>query len=235
MKVIHKAESRGFSDYGWLKTFRSFSFDDYYDPEKVSFGKLRVLNDDTVESGQGFAEHPHQNMEIISIPLSGSLEHSDNVGNHGIIHTGDVQIMSAGTGIYHSEFNASKSQQVNFLQIWIFPNVKNVTPRYEQKSFDAEGRKNRIQSIVSPNSSPETLTLYQDAFIARVELDDGSEVTYKFNKNNNGLYCFLIQGEINVDNESLKKRDALEISDVESISIQVVSKADILLLEVPMK
>ncbi len=231
--ILHKANERGHANHGWLDAHHSFSFGQWYNPEKIHFGKLRVLNDDIVKAGYGFGEHPHDNMEIITIPLKGALEHKDNTGGHGVIQKNDVQVMSAGSGIKHSEFNHSKTEDVNLFQLWIFTNQQNVTPRYDQKTFDSADRKNKFQTIVSPFGN-EGLWIYQDAWISLSDIDSNKEINYKINKNGNGVYVFVIEGEIEIDNSFLGKRDAIGISETDELTIKTNSKSEILLVEVPM-
>ena len=232
-KVIHKANTRGHADHGWLKSFHTFSFAGYYDPERVHFGLLRVLNDDVVEGGRGFGKHPHDNMEIVSIPLSGALHHQDSTGRDKVINTNDVQIMSAGRGIAHSEFNDSPTEAVNFLQIWIFPKEKNIEPRYEQKTFDPEGRKNKFQVVVSPEDQ-EAVWINQDAYFSLGKLEKGVALDYKVRRKGNGVYAFVLNGNVKVNDESLQKRDAIGISDVEQLHVEATDNAEVLLIEVPM-
>lgn len=231
--ILHKADERGHANHGWLDAHHSFSFGQWYNPEKIHFGKLRVLNDDIVKAGYGFGEHPHDNMEIITIPLKGALEHKDNTGGHGVIQKNDVQVMSAGSGIKHSEFNHSKTEDVNLFQLWIFTNQQNVTPRYDQKTFDPADRKNKFQTIVSPFGN-EGLWIYQDAWISLIDIDSNKEINYKINKKGNGVYVFVIEGKIEIDNSFLGKRDAIGISETDELTIKTNSKSEILLVEVPM-
>jgi hypothetical protein len=232
-KVIHKANTRGHADHGWLNSFHSFSFAGYYDPERIHFGTLRVLNDDIVEGGRGFGKHPHDNMEIVSIPLSGALHHQDSTGRDKVINTNDVQIMTAGRGIVHAEFNDSATEKVNFLQIWVFPKLRNVEPRYEQKTFDPEKRKNKFQVVVSPEDA-EAVNINQDAYFSLGKLDKGVAVDYKIRKEGNGVYAFVISGEVKVNEDSLSKRDAIGISETGEIHVEAATDAEILLIEVPM-
>lgn len=233
-KTIHRSESRGLADHGWLKSRHTFSFAEYYDPERKRFGLLRVLNDDVVEPGMGFGSHPHDNMEIISIPITGALAHKDSEGNEHVINSGDVQIMSAGSGLYHSEYNASKSEPVNFLQIWVFPKEKDITPRYDQRTFNAAERVNSIQTVVSPEKSGKTLWINQDAYFSLSSIEKGKKVNYNINKKGNGLYIFVTSGAINIEGEELGLRDAIGFEELENIEIKAVKNSEILLIEVPM-
>lgn len=233
-KLFHSANSRGKFDFGWLKTNHSFSFGHYFNPERVNFGMLRVLNDDFVEGGQGFGTHPHKDMEIITIPLSGALEHEDSTGGKGVLYPNEVQVMSAGKGIEHSEFNHLKDEVSNFLQIWIFPDKKNHQPRYEQKYFNEEERKNKFQLIVSPNKENGNLWINQNAFIYLAELDEGKEIVFDLHSDKNGVYLFLIFGELSVAGENLFKRDAIGIWETSSIMINAKKNSFLLLIEVPM-
>ena len=234
-KILHKAGTRGHADHGWLNTHHTFSFAGYYDPARMNFGSLRVLNDDIVAGGEGFGSHPHENMEIISIPLKGSLEHKDNAGNKGVIKAGDVQIMSAGTGIVHSEYNHSRNEDVNFLQLWIFPREKDIQPRYEQKYFDAAGRKNKVQTIVSPDKENGSLWINQDAWLSRISLDEGKELSYELHGPDYGTYIFVLDGILKVEDEVLGKRDGLGLEDTSVINMAAETNAEVLLIEVPMR
>lgn len=232
--VIHKAETRGHANHGWLNSHHTFSFAGYHDPSRVHFGALRVLNDDIVQGGRGFGQHPHDNMEIISIPLKGTLEHGDNTGGRGIIKSGEVQIMSAGSGIAHSEKNASPTEAVNFLQIWVFPKEKNIQPRYDQKLFSAEERINKFQTVVAPEKNDSSLWINQDAWFSLGNLQSGSTTEYTLNKNNSGVYAFVIEGDVTINGEKLNKRDGLGVWDTDKLSIVADSNAEVLLMEVPM-
>ncbi len=232
--IIHKAEQRGHAQHGWLDTFHSFSFANYHDPEKVHFGVLRVLNDDTIEGGMGFGMHPHDNMEIITIPIYGGVHHKDSMGNSGIINSGDVQVMSAGTGIYHSEENANAEMDLKLFQIWIFPNKKNVTPRYDQKTFEVKDRINKFQQIVSPMGEDEGLNIHQDAWFSLANFNKDFETTYQIKKPGNGVYVFVIEGSATINNQKLNKRDAIGISAIQSISIKADTDAQILIMDIPM-
>ena len=234
---LFEANSRGNADHGWLKANFSFSFGNYYNPERVQFGMLRVLNDDTIAGGMGFGTHPHANMEIITIPLEGGLKHRDSMGNEGVIRFGEVQVMSAGTGIQHSEMNASQNDLAKTLQLWVFPDKEDVTPRYDQKSFDIENQINKFVTIVSPKDKNDgnALWVYQQTFLNLGIFEKDTSISYKVNIPENGVYLFLIEGEIEVDNQILKTRDAMGIIDFEQFEIKINSKSKILLIEVPMK
>lgn len=233
-KVIHRAASRGKSDLGWLHSNHTFSFSSYYDPERMGFGKLRVLNDDIVESGRGFATHAHDNMEIISIPLQGSLQHQDSMGNTHVIKQGEVQIMSAGTGLTHSEYNGSDKDIVNFLQIWIQPDKLDIEPRYGQKEFKPETYHNVFRTVVSPEKHSETVWINQDAYFSLGNFDPGSAASYRVNIKGNGVYVFVLDGEIILDGEKLSKRDAIGLTGEDEINIDIQSPSQLLLIEVPM-
>jgi quercetin 2,3-dioxygenase len=234
--VLHKANTRGHASHGWLDSHHTFSFAHYYDPLRVHFGALRVLNDDIVQGGMGFGTHPHDNMEIISIPLSGDLEHKDSMGNIGVIRQNDVQIMSAGTGIQHSEYNKNKEKQVNFLQIWVFPKQKNIKPRYDQKTLNPEDRVNNLQVIVSPDSANETggVKINQDAWFSLGKIEKGKALDYKLHDKNHGVYVFLLEGDLKVSGQLLNKRDGLGVWDTDAISLEADTNAEVLLMEVPM-
>lgn len=231
--VVHKSDSRSFADHGWLRSRHSFSFAGYYNPVRVHFGALRVLNDDKVAGGQGFGAHPHDNMEIISIPLSGDLEHRDSTGRSEVIRQGDVQIMSAGSGLRHSEYNHHQDKPVEFLQIWVFPKERDIRPRYEQKSYSAADRVNKFQTVVSPEGG-EALTINQDAWFSLGDLEKGRSLDYQLNKEGNGLYAFVLTGEATIAGESLGQRDAVGVTDTERVSIIADTDTEILLMEVPM-
>lgn len=232
--VIHKAETRGGADHGWLKSYHTFSFAGYYNPERVHFGALRVLNDDMITGGTGFGEHPHDNMEIISIPLEGSLKHKDSMGNEAIIRKGEIQVMSAGTGIYHSEYNGDKTEPGKFLQIWVFPNKRNVEPRYDQQQIDFE-LKNQFIQILSPNQDDAGVWIYQNAWFNWINFDAGHTDTYKLNDTKNGVYAFVIKGDASINGESLNERDGFGIWNADSFEIKADSDAQVLLMEVPME
>jgi len=230
--IVHKSTERGHANHGWLDSHHSFSFAHFYDPDKVHFGALRVLNDDIVQGGMGFGTHPHDNMEIISIPLSGDLEHKDSMGNTGVIRQNDVQIMSAGTGIQHSEYNKNKDKLVNFLQVWVFPKKKNITPHYDQKTFKPEDRVNKLQEVVSPEG--EGVHINQDAWFHLANLEKGKNLDYKLHDPNHGVYAFVIEGDVTVSDQDLNKRDALGVWETDNVSIAAKSNSEILLIEVPM-
>jgi quercetin 2,3-dioxygenase len=234
--ILHKADSRGHANHGWLNSYHTFSFAAYHNPERMHFGVLRVLNDDTVAEGMGFGTHPHDNMEIISIPLEGDLEHKDSMGNTTIIKNGDVQVMSAGTGIYHSEYNKNKDKAVKFLQIWVFPNKKNVEPRYDQMTLNHSDRKNKLQQILSPNANDAGVWIHQDAWFHLGTFDKDFKVDYQVKKKGNGIYAFVINGNWEIAEQSLSSRDGLGIWDIDQLSIKAKSEgAEILLMEVPLK
>ena len=233
-KVIHKADTRGYFDFGWLKTNHTFSFGNYYDPERVNFGMLRVLNDDIVSPAQGFGTHPHNDMEIVSIPLKGGLAHKDNTGSEGVIFPNEIQVMSAGTGILHSEFNSSKDEEINFLQLWIFPDRKGHKPRYNQKSFNTEERKNKLQLIVSPDKSNDNLWLNQDTYLSLTDLEKGKSLKYKIHTIGNGVYIFLIEGKIILVDEVISKRDGIGIWETNEILLKADDNSKVLIIEVPM-
>ena len=232
--VLHKAETRGNANHGWLNSNHSFSFANYYNPERMNFGVLRVLNDDIVAPARGFGTHPHDNMEIISIPLEGDLEHKDSMGNVAVIKEGDVQVMSAGTGIFHSEYNKNEDAEVKFLQIWIFPNKKNVEPRYDQITLDEEKMKNNITQILSPNSNDEGVWIHQNAWFHIADLEAGCEEIYKLRNPSNGLYSFVIDGDLEISGQDLSKRDGFGVWDTDSIELKANSDTKVLLMEVPM-
>lgn len=239
--VLHKAATRGHANHGWLNSYHTFSFANYYNPERLHFGALRVLNDDTVNGGMGFGTHPHDNMEIISIPLEGDLEHKDSMGNTAVIRKGDVQVMSAGTGIYHSEYNKNKGEAVKFLQIWVYPNKKNVTPRYGQVTLNVEDRHNKLQQIVSPNADAEGVWINQDAWFSMGNLDKDVSVKYNLKNENNGVYVFVLKGDVTVNlpagqagGQQLNTRDGFGMWNVKALDIKADSDAEILLMEVPM-
>lgn len=233
-KIIHKAETRGNANHGWLNSHHTFSFANYYNPERMNFGLLRVLNDDVVEAGMGFGTHPHDNMEIISIPLEGDLEHKDSMGNTAVIKEGDVQVMSAGTGITHSEYNKNKDKEVKFLQIWLFPKEKNVTPRYDQISLRDIEKENKFYQVLSPNKEDQGVWIHQDAWFHLGNFTKGNTDEYKIKKEGNGVYAFILDGEVEINNEKLSKRDGMGIWNTDSINVKATENARVLLMEVPM-
>jgi redox-sensitive bicupin YhaK (pirin superfamily) len=232
--VIHKADSRGDANHGWLHSKHTFSFANYHNSERMHFGVLRVLNDDTVAAGMGFGTHPHSNMEIISIPLEGDLEHKDSMGNTTVIKSGDIQIMSAGSGITHSEYNKNKDQPVKFLQIWVFPNKQNVTPRYDQITLDKTDRKNTLQQIVSPNPNDEGVWIHQNAWFHLADFDEKTTQDYTLKNKSNGVYLFVLSGEIFVDGQLLETRDGIGIWNTATIKLEAKSYTEFLLMEVPL-
>ena len=233
--ILHKAETRGDANHGWLHSRHTFSFADYYDPDRMHFGALRVLNDDRVEAGMGFGTHPHENMEIVSIPLEGDLEHKDSMGNVSVIKSGDVQVMSAGTGIKHSEYNKNKDRWVKFLQIWVIPNKINVKPRYDQITLINSDRHNTFQQILSPNAGDAGVWIYQDVWFHLGQFDKGVSINYTIKKKDNGVYAFIIKGDVSIEGNNLNERDGLGIWDTNNISIKANSQnAEVLLMEVPM-
>ena len=232
--ILHKAETRGHANHGWLNSYHTFSFANYRNPERMNFGVLRVLNDDTVSGGMGFGKHPHDNMEIISIPLSGDLEHQDSMGNVTIIKEGDIQAMTAGTGITHSEKNKNRDKEVKFLQIWIIPKKRDVEPSYSQISIKPEDRHNKLQQIVSPNIDDEGVTINQDAWFYITDLDASKELNYNLKDHKNGVYAFVLEGSVFINNEKLNTRDGLGITDSETLNIKAETNTKLLLMEVPM-
>lgn len=232
--IFHPANSRGDANHGWLHSKHTFSFANYYNPERMHFGVLRVLNDDIVASGMGFGRHPHDNMEIISIPLSGDLEHQDSMGNKAVIKHGDIQVLSAGTGIQHSEYNANKDKEVKFLQIWLFPNKKNVKPRYDQLTLNPADRKNAFQQVLSPSADDAGVWIHQDAWFHLSDFDKGHSETYTFKGKGTGLYVFNLNGDIKVNDVAMTTRDGLGLWALDEVTITAVSDAEFLLMEVPM-
>ena len=235
-KILHPAATRGIADYGWLQARFSFSFANFFDPNRVQFGKLRVLNDDIIAPSMGFGKHPHENMEIITIPQEGALKHRDSMGNEGIIESGDIQIMSAGSGVEHSELNARNNEAVKLFQIWVFPDKENVAPRYDQKKIGSLIKPNELSTVVRPRSEAKEneLWIHQETWFNIGEFSEDTETDYKLNNKTNGAYVFVIDGTIVVDNETLNKRDAIGIWDTETVSISVSAGSRILLIEVPM-
>jgi len=233
--IVHRAQARGYANHGWLESHHSFSFAEFHDPERTHYGLLRVLNDDKVSEGRGFGTHPHENMEIISIPLSGDLQHEDSMGTKSVIRQNDVQVMSAGTGIYHSEYNKNADQPVAFLQIWIFPKLRNITPRYDQKTYDPTLRKNKLQRIVSPiDDEMDSVKINQDAYLHRLDLDMGKNITYPLLRKGNGVYVFVLNGSATLAGEELSTRDAIAVSGALEFEISAITYLSLLFIEIPM-
>ena len=233
--VLHKSDTRGHANHGWLDSHHSFSFANYYNPDRMHFGVLRVLNDDRVDPGMGFGTHPHDNMEIISIPLEGDLEHKDSMNNVAIIKHGDIQVMSAGTGIQHSEYNRNKDKLTKFLQIWVFPNKKDVTPRYDQITLNIKDRHNTLQQIVSPNIEDTGVWIHQDAWFHLGSFDKDFTINYTIKRKGNGVYAFVLKGNITIDGQQLNERDGFGIWDIDTIKLIANSQdAEVLLMDVPM-
>ena len=232
--ILHKASSRGHAQHGWLDSYHSFSFADYHHPDRMNFGVLRVLNDDCVAPGNGFGNHPHSNMEIISIPLAGDLEHKDSMGNVAIIRQGDIQALSAGTGIYHSEYNKNKDKEVRFLQIWIFPKLKQVAPRYDQVSLRSIEKKNQFYQILSPNPSDQGVWIHQDVWFHLGKFQNGIGDTYRLKQTGNGVYIFVLEGSIVLGGQVLDKRDGFGLWDADSFEMTAIIDSKVLLMEVPM-
>ncbi len=236
MKTIyHAAVSRGYANHGWLKSNHTFSFANYYNRDRMHFGVLRVINDDYVEGGEGFGTHPHNDMEIISIPLEGDLEHRDSMGNGSIIRHGDVQVMSAGTGITHSEFNANQDKPVKFLQIWVFPREKGVTPRYDQIHIADFAKPNDFQQIVSPNQNEDGVWIHQDAWFHIAKFDKGVAKQYEIKKNGNGVYIFVIKGKAKIGEQTLNERDGFGVWETANFTLEALEDSEILLMDVPME
>lgn len=232
--VLHKASTRGHANHGWLDSHHSFSFANYYNPERMNFGVLRVLNDDRVAPGRGFGTHPHDNMEIISIPLEGDLEHKDSMGNQAVIRQGDVQVMSAGTGIFHSEYNKNTDKEVKFLQIWMFPNKQGVEPRYDQITLEHKKMRNQLQQVLSPNADDEGVWVHQQAWFHMGDLDAGTAITYDLKDKTNGVYIFVLKGRVTVAGHQLEKRDGLGVWETDSIELKAESDTKVLVMDVPM-
>jgi len=232
--TVHKAGYRGHADHGWLNTWHSFSFAGYYNPDRMHFGALRVLNDDTVQAGMGFGTHPHDNMEIITIVLEGELEHKDSMGTGSVISPGEVQVMSAGTGIMHSEFNHSQNNEVRFLQIWVFPDKKNVAPRYGQAKFEDEEMNGKWRTVVSPDGADNTLWIHQQAWFSLGTFDADTKISYQLKKADSLAYVFLISGEVTVGGETLISRDGLCLESIDSdITMKTNKQSKILVMEIP--
>lgn len=233
--TIHRHDSRGYAHHGWLKSHHTFSFADYFRPDRMNFGALRVLNDDQIAAGQGFMTHPHKNMEIVTIPLTGALKHKDSTGREEVIRSGEVQIMSAGKGIAHSEVNASDTEEVTLLQIWVLPEKLDIEPRYAQAVFPEEGRRNRFQTVVSPTEDEGALWINQRAYFNLASLEAGKELSYKARSPEHGLYAFLIEGEVLAGGERLLRRDAAGFENIEELRFQAAKDSKILVIEVPME
>jgi len=232
--TIHKANTRGHANHGWLDSYHTFSFAGYYDPQRIHFGALRVLNDDSVSGGMGFGAHPHENMEIISIPTEGALQHKDNMGNTQVIKQGDVQVMSAGTGIKHAEKNNSNDETVKFFQIWVFPKEKNVEPRYDQKNFSDADKHNKLLTVVSPlGTNDGGVQIHQDAWFSLGKFDKDFSTSYDLKDKENGVYAFVIEGDVSVNGEKLNRRDGLAITEADKLKIKADSDAEILIMEIP--
>lgn len=232
--VLHKADTRGLANHGWLNSRHTFSFANYNNPERVHFGVLRVLNDDIVAPGRGFSTHPHDNMEIISIPLQGDLEHKDSMGNVAVIREGDLQVMSAGTGITHSEYNKNADKEVKFLQIWVFPNKRGVTPRYDQIKLSEAKMDNQFAQILSPNADDDGVWIHQNAWFHMADLKKGKALDYKLKQTGNGVYFFILKGDVEIGNQPLQSRDGYGVWDVDKLDITATADARILAMEVPM-
>lgn len=233
--VVHKANTRGQADHGWLKANHSFSFANYYNPERMNFGVIRVFNDDSIAPERGFGTHPHDNMEIITIPLEGDLKHQDNMGNGTVIKNGDIQVMSAGTGITHSEFNANNDSHCKLLQIWLFPNKKNVTPRYDQKAISPMAKKNKLYQILSPNKNDQGVWIHQNAWFHIGQYVEKSKDEYVLKSKGNGIYFFVIEGEVNINDQQLSKRDGMGIWEIDKINFEAKANSKILLMDVPLE
>lgn len=232
--LFHSASARGHADHGWLNAHHSFSFANWYDPSKVHFGMLRVLNDDIIAGGEGFGTHPHNDMEIITIILDGALEHKDSMGNGSVIKPGDVQVMSAGTGVMHSEFNPLPTKATNLFQLWIFPKEKNIAPRYDQKTFNESNRHNSIQTVVSGFKKSDELYIHQDAAIALTNLDANTSIDYTMNKTGNGAYIMVINGKAEIEGTTLNRRDAIGVWETDKVKINASEKTELIIIEVPM-
>ncbi|MDE5421720.1 pirin family protein [Ancylomarina sp. DW003] len=232
--ILHKADSRGYANRGWLEAHHTFSFADYYNPDRMHFGVLRVLNDDRIAGGKGFDTHPHNNMEIITIPLSGALQHKDSLGNSAVIKAGEIQAMSAGTGVLHSEYNPNPDEEVSLLQIWLIPNKQNVEPRYDQISIEAIEPENGLKQILSPYTEDDGVWIHQNAWFHLGEFFETSESTYALKEERNGVYLFVIEGEVQIQDFKLEKRDGLAISETRKIRFKCKEKTKVLLMEVPM-
>lgn len=232
--IIHKAATRGSANHGWLNAKHSFSFANYHNPERMNFGVLRVLNDDSIQAGMGFGTHPHDNMEIITIPLEGDLEHKDSMGNTAVIREGEIQVMSAGTGVTHSEYNKNQDKDLKLLQIWLFPRERNLTPRYDQISLKDNEKTNEFYQVLSPNKDDQGVWINQDAWFHIGNFTPGNADTYTIKKEGNGVYAFIIEGEVEINGEKLSRRDAMGIWDTDAFEVKASTDARVLLMDVPM-
>ncbi len=233
--TLHKSETRGIANHGWLKSHHTFSFASYFDSERMGFGTLRVINDDVVAPSMGFGTHPHQNMEIISIPLKGSLKHQDTMGNNFVIKRGEVQAMSAGTGIAHSEYNNSREEDVNFLQIWVLPKHQDIQPEYSQENFPEENREGKFQLVISPDGRDRSVRINQDAYFSMTKLNSRKSLTYKKYQGSNGVYFFVIDGSLKINGQELSSRDGMGIVGKDDIDIESIENSEVLIMEVPME
>ena len=232
--VFHPSDSRGYANHGWLEARHSFSFASWYQPDRLHFGALRVLNDDIIQGGMGFGTHPHDNMEIVTIPLKGDLEHKDSMGNSAVIREGDIQVMSAGTGVQHSEYNNSPDKEINLFQLWLFPNKQNVKPRYDQLPIRSLHQKNEFFQILSPSANDQGVWIHQDAWMHILDADQDQSFDYVLQSPENGVYMIVIEGEVEVDNQTLSRRDAIGIWETDNLTIKTKTDAELLLVQVPM-
>ena len=232
--VFHPSDSRGYANHGWLEARHSFSFASWYQPDRLHFGALRVLNDDILQGGMGFGTHPHDNMEIVTIPLKGDLEHKDSMGNSAVIREGDIQVMSAGTGVQHSEYNNSPDKEINLFQLWLFPNKQNVKPRYDQLPIRSLHQKNKFFQILSPSANDQGVWIHQDAWMHILDADQDQYFDYVLQSPENGVYLIVIEGEVEVDNQTLFRRDAIGIWETDKLTIKTKTDAELLLVQVPM-
>ena len=232
--VFHPSDSRGYANHGWLEARHSFSFASWHQPDRLHFGALRVLNDDIIQGGMGFGTHPHDNMEIVTIPLKGDLEHKDSMGNSAVIREGDIQVMSAGTGVQHSEYNNSPDKEINLFQLWLFPNKQNVKPRYDQLPIRSLHQKNEFFQILSPSANDQGVWIHQDAWMHILDADEGQSFDYVLQSPQNGVYLIVIEGEVEVDNQTLSRRDAIGIWETDKLTIKTKTDAELLLVQVPM-
>jgi quercetin 2,3-dioxygenase len=234
--TLHKSDTRGYANHGWLQSFHSFSFANYYNPKRMHFGVLRVLNDDSVAGGKGFGQHPHDNMEIISIVLKGALEHQDSMGTKAVIQAGDIQVMSAGTGVVHSEYNHSATEEVQFLQIWLFPNKRNATPRYDQSTVDLNNSPNQLVQVLSPDPDDAGVWIHQNAWFFMGQFNDLATITHHIKATNNGVYLFVIQGQVRIGETVLEQRDAIGVWDTSTVTIAIEEpNTQLLLMDIPMQ